>query len=267
MPRCAAETVDTLVIGAGIAGLSLGYFLSGSDFLVLEKEPGAGGCLKQVRRDKFSFDVGVKCIHDRYPEVRSFVEHILGAQNVDRGRLRSGFLFRGMLHDLPFELNMAALRPVERLSCLSSYLVGRSRRVQRRSSGRVRSFRDYGLSSYGDIAERFLIPYAEKTWAVPAGEIDHVGALAKVVPPPGFGAFARSAFACPGQDAGQPYLYPHRGMQELTDRLSLALGERLRLGCEVISVDVEGKLVTLKSGEVLGTAPWSRRRRSRNSCG
>ncbi len=154
--------VRTLIIGAGVAGLSLGMFLAGSDFLILEQEEDAGGYLKQVRSGDFSFDVGVKCIHSSYPEVTEFVEGILGEDNLDRGSVRSRFLHRGRLYELP---------PA-------------SENV--RPFGEHPDFRSYALRTCADWAEDFLIPYAEKTWTTPADEIDYRAAIGKSTPPGGY---------------------------------------------------------------------------------
>ncbi len=200
--------IGTLIIGAGIGGLSLGYFLRGTDFLVLEKDEDAGGYLKQFRSGDCSFDVGVKCIHASSPEVTGFVEEVLGAENLDRGHVRSRFLLRGRLHALP--RSERAVQPI----------------------GERPDFRSYALRNYGRLAESFHIPYAEKTWTAPASEIDYRAALGKSIPP------------------GR-YLYPRGGLQELTNRLAAALGDRVRLRAEVTRVWPQEREVVLMGGEVL----------------
>ncbi len=203
-----ANEIGTLIIGAGVAGLSLGYYLRGSDFLILEQEEDAGGYLKQVRSGDFAFDVGVKCIHASSPEVVRFVEEILGGENLDRGSVRSRYLHRGEIHALP----------------------GASPNV--RPFGERVDFREYSLANYGEIAETFLIPYAEKTWTTPASAIDYRAALGKSSPP------------------GR-YLYPVCGLQELTNRLARALRDRVRLKAKVTAVDPAARTVTMAGGEVL----------------
>ncbi len=155
----ASGEIGTLIIGAGVGGLSLGMFLAGSDFLILEQEQNTGGYLKQVRSGDFSFDVGVKCIHASCPEVSLFVEEVLGGENLDRGYVRSRFLHQGQLYELPRSVN--AVRPF----------------------GERPDFRSYALRTCGEWAEDFLIPYAEKTWTAPASEIDYRAAIGKSVPP------------------------------------------------------------------------------------
>ncbi|MCJ7604239.1 MAG: NAD(P)/FAD-dependent oxidoreductase [Desulfobulbaceae bacterium] len=51
---------DVVVIGSGIAGLTAAAILAkkGRQVVIVEKEPGMGGALKQFKRNKISFDVG-----------------------------------------------------------------------------------------------------------------------------------------------------------------------------------------------------------------
>ncbi|OFW60240.1 MAG: hypothetical protein A2W01_08890 [Candidatus Solincola sediminis] len=204
----AAKAVRTLIIGAGVAGLSLGCYLRDGDFLILEKEEGAGGYLKQICNGDFSFDIGVKCIHASSSEVVHFVEEIVGEENLDRGYARSAYLNHGKLHALP-----RLEHPVQPL-------------------GKRADFRAYAFANYGELAESYMIPYAEKTWTAPASEIDYRAAVTKSKAPGG-------------------YLYPRGGMQELTDRMAERLGDHLRLHSKVTEVDPKAKTVKLAGGEIM----------------
>jgi len=159
--------------------------------------------------------------------------------------VRSRFLYQGKLHELPFELNLSLLSPAERLSCLSSFVYRR----RRSRAGEAKNFRDFALGNYGEIAERFLLPYAEKTWLTPPEQIDQLGAVGKGSQTPGLGDMIKGALGKPAPGGGFDYLYPKCGMQEVTRRLAQIAGERLRLDSEVISLDPETSILTLKTGD------------------
>ena len=45
--------VDILILGAGVTGLSLGSFLDGRDYLILEREDSVGGYCKTKIQDGY----------------------------------------------------------------------------------------------------------------------------------------------------------------------------------------------------------------------
>jgi len=236
--------LDTIIIGAGIAGLSLGYFLQGREFLILEKNKTAGGYLKPVRDGDFFFDLGVRCIHDEYPEVTEFVEHIIGKSDLERGISRIKFYLNGGLYDLPFEFNLDLLPIAKRIGYLSSFILNRV--VGKRKE--VVDFRRYAILNYGRIAEWLLIPHSEKTWAMSAEEIDYTGVLSKLTPPPRIGTLIKSLFV-QSQSYGFHYLYPRYGMRDFIQKLSETIKDRVMPDSEVVAIDSRRKAVKLHGGK------------------
>ncbi|MDY6795851.1 MAG: NAD(P)-binding protein [Actinomycetota bacterium] len=236
--------METVIIGAGVAGLSLGYFLRGRDFLIFEKKKTAGGYLKPVRDGDFFFDLGVRCIHDEYQEVTGFVEQIVGISDLERGIIRIKFYLNGGLYDLPFEFNLGLLPLNKRIGYLSSFIFNRM--VGRRKE--VVDFRRYAIKKYGRMADWLLIPHSEKTWAMHAEEIDYTGVLGKLIPPPHIGTLINSLFI-QSQSYGFHYLYPRYGMYDFIQKLSETIGDRVMLDSEVASIDPWRKIVRLRGGD------------------
>ncbi|MEP4077219.1 NAD(P)/FAD-dependent oxidoreductase [Haloferula sp.] len=121
MTTCAASSdpdVETLVIGAGLAGLSCAVRLheSGHQVLVLEASDKVGGRLRTDVVDGFLLDRGFQVFLDAYPEARQFLDlEALDLQSFDPGAL---VWKRGKQHPVmdvfrrPDALFSSALAPV-----------------------------------------------------------------------------------------------------------------------------------------------------------
>lgn len=72
----AQETVDVVVIGAGLAGLNAAVNLEdlGASVLVLEAQPHVGGRLRTLRRNGRSFECGATTIGPEYGRIRALAD-------------------------------------------------------------------------------------------------------------------------------------------------------------------------------------------------
>ena len=61
---------DILILGAGVTGLSLGSFLQGRDYLILEKEDSVGGYCKTTINDGFVWDYSGHFFHFNDQEIK-----------------------------------------------------------------------------------------------------------------------------------------------------------------------------------------------------
>lgn len=68
--------IDVVVVGAGVAGLTVARELSrnGHDVRVYESSPMTGGVINSIRKDGFLIDCGPNTMLDKHPEVSSLVE-------------------------------------------------------------------------------------------------------------------------------------------------------------------------------------------------
>lgn len=68
--------VDVVVVGAGIAGLTVARELSrkGNDVRVFESSPTTGGVIASIRKDGFLIDCGPNTLLDTHPEVMAMIE-------------------------------------------------------------------------------------------------------------------------------------------------------------------------------------------------
>src|SRR5919204_930712 len=112
------ESVRTLIIGAGISGLSTAAFVRDRDVLVLEAEPEIGGFCKTVKQAGFTWDYSGHFFHFRHPEIESWLRARMGAQRVQAVQKRSFIRYGDRLIDFPFQKNIHQLPQDEFIDCL-----------------------------------------------------------------------------------------------------------------------------------------------------
>lgn len=96
-----SESVHTLVLGAGPAGLAAGYTLAkaGLKPLIVEKDKVAGGFMRSIRRGEFIVDIGRKELYNRLARVDSLWANLLGADYRNYPH-RGGVLFDGHIIEI-----------------------------------------------------------------------------------------------------------------------------------------------------------------------
>ncbi len=95
------QPVDTIVLGAGPAGLAAAYTLAkaGRSPILLEKDKSCGGLMRSLRRGEFIMDIGRKELYNRLAKVDAFWEQILG-NDYRVYPHRGGILYDGHIIDI-----------------------------------------------------------------------------------------------------------------------------------------------------------------------
>jgi len=85
---------DYVVLGGGVAGLTIGREIAraGRSVIVVERGATVGGLARTFRRDGYSFDLGGHRFHSNNPDVVGWLKTLVGDDllRVDR---RAGFTF------------------------------------------------------------------------------------------------------------------------------------------------------------------------------
>ncbi|MBI5749736.1 MAG: FAD-dependent oxidoreductase [Nitrospinae bacterium] len=250
---------NTVILGAGPAGLSAAYHLKGKSILI-EKEDRVGGLARSMEIDDFIFDYAghIFFTQDRYASklFKKLLKDNINFKNRDAWVYSKNIYTR-----YPFQANTYGLPKDVIMDCIIGLIDATLRQAQDNGNGRVpRHFEEWMDATFGDgIVRHFMKPYNQKVWAFPLNrmtyewisdrvmmpDINEVieGALIPPHPPlikGGRGEFGpNSTFAYPLKGGSQAFadsFIPHLKRTEVL------------LDSEVVSIDLREKVITVKSG-------------------
>jgi protoporphyrinogen oxidase len=157
---------ETLVIGAGPAGLTAAYLLSkqGRSVTVLERDPAqVGGISRTVSHNGYLFDIGGHRFFSKSQAVVDLWDEILPNDFIERPRL-SRIYYRGRYYAYPLKA-FEALRNLglpTSAACMASYLYARLRPVRE-----PKTFHAWVRNQFGErLFAIFFKTYTEKVWGM-----------------------------------------------------------------------------------------------------
>jgi protoporphyrinogen oxidase len=157
---------ETLVIGAGPAGLTAAYLLSkhGRQVTVLESDPHqVGGISRTVSHNGFLFDIGGHRFFSKSKAVVDLWDEILPNDFIERPRL-SRIYYNGKYYAYPLKAFEALrnLGVVTSAACVASYLLARARPVKS-----PKNFHEWVRNQFGErLFSIFFKTYTEKVWGL-----------------------------------------------------------------------------------------------------
>ena len=162
---------DTLIIGAGPAGLTTAYQLAkvGRSVVIVERDPRyVGGISRTVEYKGYRFDIGGHRFFSKSAEVEALWTELLADELLERPR-SSRIFYKGKFFHYPLRANdaLGKLGIIEAVRCLVSF--GKARLFPIRH---VRSFEDWVVNNFGRrLFEIFFKTYTEKVWGMDCSEI------------------------------------------------------------------------------------------------
>ena len=165
------------ILGGGLAGITIAAHL-GPDCEVLEKDSRGGGHCQTVQEQGFTYDAGgPHIIFSRNQEMVDYMVSLLGS-NVHQARRANKIFYRGRYVKYPFENGLYDLDPQDRFECLYHY-------IKNDYPPPKSNFKEWLYHHFGKgLAEKYLIPYNEKIWNVPAEELGLEWVEGRVPKPP-----------------------------------------------------------------------------------
>jgi protoporphyrinogen oxidase len=163
--------VETLIIGAGPAGLTTAYELTkaGRSVAVVERDPVyVGGISRTVNYKGYRFDIGGHRFFSKSAEIEAWWTEVMGDEMLQRPR-SSRIYYNGKLFDYPLRAGdaLSKLGPIEALRCVMSYAWAQARPYRN-----VVSFEQWVVNNFGRrLFQIFFKTYTEKVWGMDCSDI------------------------------------------------------------------------------------------------
>jgi protoporphyrinogen oxidase len=152
------------VLGGGLVGLVVASRCRRHQCEVLELDEVPGGHCRSLVEQGYTFDIGgPHILFSHNKEILQLMYAQLG-ENIAERRRNNRIWYNGHLVKYPFENGLYDLPPQERFECLYYYL--------NNNYPAPTNFKEWIYHTFGKgIAEKYLIPYNEKIWNVPAEQM------------------------------------------------------------------------------------------------
>jgi protoporphyrinogen oxidase len=242
-----------VIVGAGLAGLSTAYHLSGIPYRILEREEEVGGLCRSYKKDGFTFDYTGHLLHFRQPGIRALVESLLMGK-LERHARRSYVYSHRTYTEYPFQVNTFGLPPEVVRECLMGFIATLTKPQDHGRAG-DRSFKEWILDNLGEgMARHFMVPFNEKLWRVSLDELtsDWVSWL---VPKPELKDVINGALGIKDKAFGYnpSFLYPAAGgIRALPDSFLAGINE-VACGAELIEVNTKRRRALFRNRRDGGT--------------
>lgn len=254
--------IKYLILGAGPSGLSFAHTLKSlgeESFIIIEKEPIAGGLCRSEEVDGGPVDIGGGHFLDmKRKEVLDILFQFMPLSEWQEHARVSKIKIRGREIDYPLEANLWQLPVADQIDFLESIA----------EAGCIRglpvpeSFEGWISWKLGDlIAKEYMVPYNRKIWSINLNELN-ISWLHKL-PRVSFRETLQSCLtgrAFGSIPAHKTFLYPkHYGYGEVWRRMGEALGNRLVTSTPVTSIDIANRIVNskYKAEKIISTIPWT----------
>lgn len=146
---------STVILGGGIAGLSVASFLERPS-IVLERDAVVGGLCRSYMLNGVAYDVGPHIIFSKNKEVLDLHTSMIDTNKIRRS---NQIVYKGRLVKYPFENDLSKLPQEERDYCLKEFLSNPYDQIS--ASNMLQFF----LKTFGEgITRTYLQPYNEKIW-------------------------------------------------------------------------------------------------------
>jgi protoporphyrinogen oxidase len=249
-----ARTLDVVILGAGLTGLSAAYHLEerGTDYLVLEREPAPGGLAKSRHVDGFVFDHSIHILYTSDPYCDELIRQRLLPGRLIHQQRESYCYTYGTFTEYPYQLYTYGLPA----SVVAENLLGLIEATYDGASTPPRNYEEWLYRTFGrGIADNFMIPYNRRQWAWDLTDMSFDW-IAERVPVPNLRDVIAGALEPPVSKVGpnREFWYPREGgIEALPRALAEAVPpDRIRTRTAATSVDLGAHEVHLGDGSVLG---------------
>lgn len=149
--------INTGILGGGLAGLSLAYFLNENSLAVIEKNARFGGLARSFKKNGITYDIGPHIIFSKNQRILDFINSL--SENA-RHRRSNQIFHKGNFIKYPFENHLAQLNNKEEIDyCLNTFVNNPYRNLP------AQNMLAFFLKTFGEgITNIYLEPYNQKIW-------------------------------------------------------------------------------------------------------
>ncbi|MCA9555291.1 MAG: FAD-dependent oxidoreductase [Myxococcales bacterium] len=249
-----AETtrIPTLILGAGLTGLSCAHHLGDpARYRLIEREDAVGGLARTRRRPQgFLCDGTGHWLHLRDDRIKGLVNQVLG-ENLESRARKARVYSKGVFTQYPFQANTFGLPQEVVAECLSGLVRAR----YEEDLPKPTHYKAWIRKEFGEgICQHFMYPYNEKIYGVP---LDTLAAdfAAKYIPRPDVESVIRGALGLSKEALGYnaTFVYPKTGgIGALPEGLHAGLAKKAEFGRKPACIDLAAREVLMDDGERIG---------------
>ncbi|OFV70025.1 protoporphyrinogen/coproporphyrinogen oxidase [Acetobacterium wieringae] len=153
--------LNTIILGAGISGMAVQYFLK-TENIIIEKENYWGGLCHSFNINEFIFDT---FIHLSFTEVKEVAEIFEKSSWSFKHKPRAFNYYNGHWIKHPAQNNIFSLTSEEKTKIIMGFI--------NRKSFLIKNYEDWLRIQFGDyFAEHFPMKYTKKYWTVDAKRLE-----------------------------------------------------------------------------------------------
>ncbi|HNZ53825.1 MAG TPA: FAD-dependent oxidoreductase [bacterium] len=246
------KNVRTLILGAGLAGLSAAYHLKGKDFLVIEKSDHPGGLCTTEHKDGFSFDQTGHWLHMKDERTKALFNTLFNDEFVEI--VRKTFVFsHNVFTQYPFQSNTYGLPSDVIKECVLGFIKAKYENDKSKAGD---NFYEWCMAYLGEgISKHFMIPYNTKIYTVhPKDYASHW--CDYYVPKPTLDQVIEGAVTSPEQKNvgyNATFKYPENGgIGELPKRLfDKCEKEKFLFNVHPVEINSDEKTILFSNGEII----------------
>jgi len=241
------KTSETVIIGAGLAGLSTAYFLK-KPYKIFEKNESPGGLCSSYTQDGFTFDYTGHLLHFKHEWTQKLASELLSG-NIRKIERNASIYSHEKFTPYPFQSNTFGLPPTVIREVLIGFI--NSLICEERPEKKKDNYEKWIERTFGKgIAKHFMLPYNKKLWKYDLKNLS-TDWVDEYIPKPDFEMVLDGALGIKTHTLGYNsyFYYPKSGgIEKLIDGFTNKI-ENINTGISITSVDTKNKLLTTSEGK------------------
>lgn len=241
------KRVPTIIIGAGLTGLSAAYHLR-EGYVLIERGDRVGGVCRSATLEGFTFDHAIHILYTRDPYAASLITQTLLKGDYHSQQRESWIYLNGIYTEFPFQANTFGHPPEVIAECVLGLIQAT---YQNGPCPPPVNFRNWICRTFGDgIAKHFMIPYNKKVWAMDPSLMDFSW-IAERVPQPDIRSVLLGALQPAQRKIGfnNDFWYPKTGGIETLSRGFLPYVKNLKLRSTVSRINTKERTLVVRTPE------------------